>query len=144
MNSKCNHNIPLLLFRQLRCTILNKFLSFHKEIMGTQYFPFYIILSSYLWFILFYQDKDHNVRQIRFRVCIKMHRCKRRVCKRKTLFGQPNIFEINIIYKYTVDFYIFVRNLKVQKYTTGRTQCVKYTVLVTIINKWKNPLLFIF
>ena len=34
---------------------------------------------------------DHNVRQIRFHVCIKMRRCKRRVCKRKTLFGQPNI-----------------------------------------------------
>ena len=25
-----------------------------------------------------------------FHVCIKMRRCKRRVCKRKTLFGQPN------------------------------------------------------
>ena len=30
------------------------------------------------------------VRQIRFNVCIKMRRCKRRVCKRKILFGQPN------------------------------------------------------
>ena len=26
----------------------------------------------------------------RFHACIKMRRCKRRVCKRKTLFGQPN------------------------------------------------------
>ena len=27
-----------------------------------------------------------------FHVCTKMHRCKRRVCKRKTLLGQPNTF----------------------------------------------------
>ena len=45
--------------------------------------------------ILFYrirrnQGKDYNVRQIRFHVCIKMRRCKRRVCERKTLFGRPN------------------------------------------------------
>ena len=58
--------------------------------MDAQHFPFYIILSNYVWFILFYQNKDHNVRQIRFHVCIKMHRCKRRVCKRKTLLGQSN------------------------------------------------------
>ena len=68
-----------------------KFLSFYKEIMDAQHFPFYIILSNYVRSILFYQDKDHNVRQIRFHVCTKMRRCKRRVCKRKTLFGQPNI-----------------------------------------------------
>ena len=53
--------------------------------MNAEHFLFYIILS-----ILFYQNKDHNVRQIRFHVYTKMHRCKRRVCKRKTLFGQPN------------------------------------------------------
>ena len=40
---------------------------------------------------MIYQNKDHDVRQIRFRVSIKMHRCKRRVCKRKTLFGRSNI-----------------------------------------------------
>ena len=66
-----------------------KFLSFYKEIMDAQYFPFYIILSNYVWSILFHQNKDHNVRQIRFHVCIK-HRCERRVSKRKTLFGQPD------------------------------------------------------
>ena len=59
--------------------------------MDTQHFSFYIILSNYVWYILVYQNKDHNVRQIRFHVCIKMHSCKRRVCKRKTLFGRPNM-----------------------------------------------------
>ena len=68
-----------------------KLLSFYKEIMAAQHFPFYIILSNYVWSTLFYQNKDHNVRQIKFHVCIKMHRCKRRVCKRKTLYGQPNV-----------------------------------------------------
>ena len=63
--------------------------------MDALHFPFYIILSNY---ILFYQNKDHNVRQIRFYVHIKMHRCKRRVCKRKTLLGQPNVYTYRIIY----------------------------------------------
>ena len=58
--------------------------------MDARHFSFYIILSNYVWFILFYQDKDYNVRQIRFRVCLKMRRYKRRVYKRKRLFGQPN------------------------------------------------------
>ena len=58
--------------------------------MAAQYFPFYNILSNYVWSILFYQDKDYNARQIGFHVRIKMRRCKRRVYKRKTLFGQPN------------------------------------------------------
>ena len=31
--------------------------------MDAQYFPFYIILSNYVWSILFYQTKDHNVGQ---------------------------------------------------------------------------------
>ena len=78
-----------------KATFYEKLLSFYKEIVDTQHFPFYIILSNYVWSILFYQDKDYNVRQIRFHVCIKMRCCKRRVCKRrvckrKTLFGQPN------------------------------------------------------
>ena len=60
--------------------------------MDAQYFPFYIILSNYVRSVLFYQNKDHNARQIRFHVYIKMRRYKRRVCKRKTLFGQPNIY----------------------------------------------------
>ena len=72
-----------------------KFLSFYEEIMDAQYFSFYIILSNYVWSILFYQDEDRNVWQIRFHVCIKLHRCKRRVCKRKTLFGQPNTSVFN-------------------------------------------------
>ena len=59
--------------------------------MDAQYFPFYIILSNYVWSILFYRNEHHNVRQIRFHVCIKIHRCKKRVCRRKTIFGQPNI-----------------------------------------------------
>ena len=67
-----------------------KFLSFYKEIMNAQYFPFYIILSNYVWSISFYQDKGYNVWQIRFNVCIKM--C---YCKRKTLFGQPNRYGVS-------------------------------------------------
>ena len=74
----------------LRIRSSEKFLSFHKQIMDAQYFSFYIILSNYAWSILFYQNKDYNVRQISFHVRIKMHRCKRWVCKRKTLFGQSN------------------------------------------------------
>ena len=65
-----------------------KVISFYKGIMDAQYFPFYII--CFISSILFYQNKDHNVRQIRFHVSIKTRRCKRRVCKRKTLSGQPN------------------------------------------------------
>ena len=60
----------------------------YKEIMDAQHFPFYIILSNYVWSILFYQDKNYNVRHIRFHVCIKMRCCKRRACKRKTLAEQ--------------------------------------------------------
>ena len=59
------------------------FLSFYKEIMDA-HFQFYIILSNYVWSILFYQIEDHNVRQIGFHVCVKMR------CKRKKLSGQPN------------------------------------------------------
>ena len=73
-----------------------KFLSFYKEIMNAQHFPFYIILSNYVRSILFYQSKDYNVRQIRFHVRIKMHRCKRWLCKRKTLFGLPNKYRFHV------------------------------------------------
>ena len=62
--------------------------------MDAQDLSFYIILSNYVRSILFYHNKDHNVRQIRFHVCIKIHRCKRRICKRKTLFRQPNKIKI--------------------------------------------------
>ena len=72
-----------------------KFLSFYKEIIDVQHFPFYIILLNYIWSILFYQNKNHNVRRIRFRVCIKMHRCKRRVCKRH--FSDNLIYATSII-----------------------------------------------
>ena len=83
-----------LIFQTSHIRSSEKFLSFYKEMMDARRFPFYIILSDYVWSILFYQNKDHKVRQIRFHVCIKMHRCKRRVCKRKTLFGQPNTIEL--------------------------------------------------
>ena len=77
------------IFRCIRSS--EKFLSSYKEIMDAQHFHFYIILSNYVRSILFYQNEDHNFRQIRFHVRIKMYRCKRRVCKRKTLSGQTNI-----------------------------------------------------
>ena len=85
-----------------------KFLSFYKEIIDTQYFPFYIILSNYVWSSLFYQTKDHNVRQIKFGVCIKMRCCKRRVCKRKILSGQPNVI-VEIICGRSVEQSFFCR-----------------------------------
>ena len=47
--------------------------------------------EKFLSYYILYQDKDYNVLQIRLSVCIKMRRCKRRVCKRKALFGQFNI-----------------------------------------------------
>ena len=79
-----------------------KFLSFYKEIMDAQHFPFYIILSNYVRCILFYQNKDHKVRQIRFHVCIKRHGCKSRVCKERRfsdiLIHTYNIIHIRIIY----------------------------------------------
>ena len=77
--------------QEYRIRSSEKFLSFYKDIIDARYFPFYIILSNYVRSISFYQNKHHDVRQIRFHVCIKMHRCKRRIYKRKTLFGQPNI-----------------------------------------------------
>ena len=49
-----------------------KFLSLYKEIIDTQHFPFYIILSNYVRSILLYQDKDYDVRQSRVHVCIKI------------------------------------------------------------------------
>ena len=58
-----------------------KFLSFYKELMHN-------IFSSTLFYRITYDSfcfingKDRNVRQIRFHVCIKMRRCKRRVKER--------------------------------------------------------------
>ena len=54
-------------------------------------FLFYIILSNYVRSMLFYRDKHRDILQTWFHVCMKMHRCKRHVCERKTLSGQPNI-----------------------------------------------------
>ena len=67
------------------------------------YFKFiiiYIILSNYVWSILFYRTKGHNVWQTRFHVRIKMRCCKRRVCKRKTLSGQLNTQVAYLPYRY--------------------------------------------
>ena len=60
--------------------------------MDARYFSFYIILPNYVRSISFYKDKRYNVRQIRFRVCIKMRRCKMRVCKGRTLFAASTNF----------------------------------------------------
>ena len=55
-------------FRNVRLSNISirsseKFLSFDKEIMDARYFSFHIILYFfiYVWSILLYQDKDHNV-----------------------------------------------------------------------------------
>ena len=66
-------------------------------------FLFYIILSNYVRSILFYQNKNHNVRQIRFHVYIKMRCSKRCVCKRKTLSGQPNKTKDNCLLQSVLD-----------------------------------------
>ena len=73
-----------------RCIRLSeKFLSFYEEIIDAQRFLFYISLSN----ILFCWDKYRDISQTWFHVCMKMHCCKKHVCERKTLFGQPNSCE---------------------------------------------------
>ena len=69
-----------------------KFLSFYEEIIDVQCILFYIILSNYVGSILFCWDKRRDISQIWFHVCMKVHCCKKHVCERKILFGQPNIF----------------------------------------------------
>ena len=59
--------------------------------MDAQHFSFYIILSNYVSSILFYQNKDHNVRQIKFHVRIKMRRCK------KDIFVKERYFPGNLV-----------------------------------------------
>ena len=66
------------------------FFHFYKEIMDTRHFSFYIILSNYVRSILSIKIKTITFDRLGFTFGIKVHRCKRRVCKRKTLFGQPN------------------------------------------------------
>ena len=53
------------------------FLSFHKETADAQHFLFYIILSNYVLSILFYRNKDRNVRRIRFHVCMNQSKTLR-------------------------------------------------------------------
>ena len=50
----------------------------------------YIILSNYVRSILFCWDKHCEISQTWFHVCMKLHCCKKHVCERKSLFGQPN------------------------------------------------------
>ena len=102
--------------------------------MNAHHFLFRIILSNYVWSVLVYQNKDHNVRQIRFHVCIKMHRCKRRVYKRKTLSGQPNINHTYIDY--------FMYGVLVHIRTTpprgGRNSCnyvINHATIVILIKR---------
>ena len=68
-----------------------KFLSFYEEIIDAQRSLFYIILSKYVRSILFCRDKQRDISQTWFRVCTKVHCCKKHVCERKTLSGQPLI-----------------------------------------------------
>ena len=86
--------------------------------MDAQHFPFYIILSNYVCSILFHKNKNHNVRRIRFHFCIKIHRWKRRVCKGKTLFGQPSTKRI------TWFFEIIIHN---KSYCTGNRVIIRQT-----------------
>ena len=91
-NYICHSKNEIILLKYIYIRSSEKFLSFYKETMNAQHFPLYITLSNYVWSILFYEIKDHNVRQIRFHVGIKIRCCKGRVCKRKTLSGQPNTY----------------------------------------------------
>ena len=71
-----------------------KFLSFYEEIINARRFFFYIILSNYVRSVLFCRDRHRDISQTCFHVCIKTHCCKKHVCERKTLFGQPNTLTI--------------------------------------------------
>ena len=67
-----------------------KFLSFYEEITNAQGFLFYIILSNYVRSILFCRDKHRDISQTWFHVCTKVDCCRKHVCERKILSGQPN------------------------------------------------------
>ena len=71
---------------------LSEKLSFYKEIIDAQrsFVLYFYISSNYVRSILFCRDKHRDISQTRFHVCIKVHRGKKHVCERKTLFGQPN------------------------------------------------------
>ena len=64
----------------LRCIRSSqKFLSFYKKIIDAHNRLFHIILLIYVWYILYYWDKNRNVWETKFHVCVKMHYCERHV-----------------------------------------------------------------
>ena len=77
----------VLQIRSIRLS--EKFPSFYEEITDARDFLFYIVLSSYVRSILFCWDEYRDVSQTCFHVCMKLHCCKKHVCERKTLLGQP-------------------------------------------------------
>ena len=83
-----------------------KFLSFYEEIIDAQHFLFYIILSNYVRSILFCWDKHRDISQPWFHVCMVVHCCKKHVCERKRLSGQPNMSVIKkfLKFKEIIDF----------------------------------------
>ena len=70
---------------------ITEFISFYAEIMDAQRFMFYIILSNYVRSILFCWDKHRDISQTWFHIFTKVHCCKKHVCERRTLSGQPNM-----------------------------------------------------
>ena len=85
-----------------------KFLSFYEEIIDAQHFLFYIILSNYVRSILFCWDKHRDISQPWFHVCMVVHCCKKHVCERKRLSGQPNMSVIKKFLKFKEIIKIFV------------------------------------
>ena len=83
-------------YARLYISLPVKFLSFYEKIIDAQCFLFYIILSNYVRSILFCWDKLRDISQTRFHVCTKLHCCKKHVCEKETLSGQPNTYIIII------------------------------------------------
>ena len=94
-----------------RCLIIasirssEKFLSLYEEIIDAQRFSFYIILPNYVRSISFCWDKHRDISQTWFQVSLKVHCCKKHVCERKILFGQPNISILHEPHKIPIQYY---------------------------------------
>ena len=62
---------------------------------------YYIILLNRWDKLLNCWDKHRDISQTRFHVCMKMHRCKKRVCGRKILFN-----DLILVYLINVNLYL--------------------------------------
>ena len=65
--------------------------------MDARHFSFYTISLYFLFFTLYFYRITYDP-FCSIKIKITTHRCKRRVCKRNTLFGQSNINNYTQIY----------------------------------------------